>query len=160
VALLDGWLQSVSLNVFGTMPYFQFEREVFATRRQRELTTSELEHLMATAWSELCGDAIAPETVRSFAWTAPHFFIDGTWYYNFPYAFGMLFALGLLAARDADPDGFFTRFDGLLADSGMCEANALAARFGLDLRDIAFWRTSLDVFRVDADRYEELADGG
>jgi pepF/M3 family oligoendopeptidase len=160
VALLDGWLQSVSLNVFGTMAYFQFEREVFATRQQRELTADELERLMAVAWRDLCGDAIAPETVRSFAWTAPHFFIDGTWYYNFPYAFGMLFALGLLAARDANPGGFYARFDGLLADSGMCEANALAARFGFDLRDAAFWRASLDVFRADVDRFEALADGG
>ena len=50
----------------------------------------------------------------------------------------MLFGLGLLAARDRDPEGFFDRFDTLLADSGMREANNLAAEFGIDLRDPAF----------------------
>ena len=33
------------------------------------------------------------------------------------------------------------------------------AVFGIDLRDQGFWRTSLDVFRADIDRYEELASG-
>ena len=103
------------------------------------------------------GTPFDPDTVRSTDWTVSHFFIDVIWYYNFPYAFGMLFGLGLLAARDADPEGFFARFDEMLADSGMCEAAELAGRFGIDLRDPAFWRTSLDLFRADVDRYEALA---
>ena len=86
-----------------------------------------------------------------------YFFIDTLWFYNFPYAFGALFALGLLTAREAAPEGFLDRFDTLLADSGMREANELAADFGIDLRDPAFWRTSLDTFRVDVDRYEALS---
>jgi oligoendopeptidase F len=45
----------------------------------------------------------------------------------------------------------------LLADSGMGEAADLAARFGIDLRDPAFWRTSLDMYRSDVERYEALA---
>ncbi len=85
-----------------------------------------------------------------------HFFIDSLWFYNFPYAFGSLFALGLLASREAEPDGFLDRFDTLLADSGMRKANELAADFGIDLSDSAFWRASLDGFRADVERYETL----
>jgi oligoendopeptidase F len=157
VALLDGWLQALSLNVFGTLPLFNLERAIFAARRQRELSATELTELAANAWREVAGDAIDPATVRGFIWTIPHLFIDLIWYYNFPYAFGMLFGLGLLAARDAQPDGFFARFDELLADSGMSDAAELAARFGIDLRDPAFWRSSLDVYRADVARYEDLA---
>jgi oligoendopeptidase F len=134
------------------------EREVFAARRQRELAATEIDALMAGAWRDMAGDAIDPDTVPVTDWTAPHFFIDGLWYYNFPYAFGMLFGLGLLAARDANPAGFFDRFDELLADSGMHEAADLAARFGIDLRDPVFWRSGLDLFRADVDRFETLAD--
>ena len=80
-------------------------------------------------------------------------------YFNrqFPYAFGALLALGLLASREAEPEGFLDRFDTLLADSGMREASELAADFGIDLRDPAFWRASLDTFRADVDRYDSLS---
>jgi oligoendopeptidase F len=86
-----------------------------------------------------------------------HFFIDNLWFYNFPYAFGALLALGLLASRAAEPEGFPDRFDTLLADSGMREASELAAEFGIHLGDPAFWRSSLDTFRAAADRYDSLS---
>jgi oligoendopeptidase F len=58
--------------------------------------------------------------------------------------------------REAEPDGFLDRFDTLLADSGMRGASELAADFGIDLSDPAFWRASLDGFRDDVERYETL----
>lgn len=157
VALLDGWLQSLTINVFATLAMFDFEREAFAARAERELSAGEAETMMADAWRDLAGDAIDPETVWDTGWTLPHLYIDNVMYYNFPYAFGMLFALGLLTVRDAEPEGFYDRFDELLADSGMMEAPELATRFGIDLRDPAFWRSALDLFRADVDRYEALA---
>jgi oligoendopeptidase F len=159
LSLLDGWLQALTLNVFATLPMFEFEREAFARRAERELSATEVETMMATAWRDLVGDAVDAETVWSTSWTAPHLFIDNTLFYNFPYAFGMVFGLGLLGVRDANPAEFFDRFDELLADSGMVEAPELAARFGIDLRDPAFWRSALALFRADVDRYEELAEG-
>ena len=42
----------------------------------------------------------------------------------------------------------------------MFEARDLAGRFGIDLRDPAFWRASLDLFRADVDRYKSLAEMG
>lgn len=157
IAALEAWLQSFTLSTFGILPFFVFEREVFAARAERELSPSELEELMAAAWREVAGDAIDPETVWSMLWTMGHFFGDTVWYYNFPYAFGMLFALGLLAERDTDPAGFLERFDTLLADSAMRETRELAATFGIDLADPAFWRSRLDGFRADVDRFERLA---
>jgi oligoendopeptidase F len=156
LALLEESLQSLTLNTFGIMPLFAFEQVVFATRARRDLSPLELEAGMATAWRDISGDAVDPDTVWSTSWTMGHFFIDTLWFYNFPYAFGALFALGLLAVREADPDGFLDRFDTLLADSGMREADELAAEFGIDLRDPAFWRASLDSFHDDVEHYEAL----
>jgi oligoendopeptidase F len=158
VALLDGWLGALSLSVFGVLPYFHFEQEVFALRRQRALSPAELNEMMISARQMVTGDAVDPATLWATSWVAPHFFMDHRSYYNFPYAFGMLLGLGLLAVSDERPEGFIDRFDAFLADSGMCEAAELAARFDIDLRDPAFWRTSLDTFRADVARYEELAE--
>jgi oligoendopeptidase F len=157
IVQLDEWLQSFALDVFGIMPMFAFERDVFAARAQRELPASELEALMTAAWHDVAGDALDAATVWSMEWTKGHFAIDNVWYYSFPYAFGMLFGLGLLAVRDAQPEGFMDRFDLLLADSGMREAGELAAGFGIDLRDATFWQAAFDLFRADVDRYEVLS---
>jgi pepF/M3 family oligoendopeptidase len=157
LAMLEESLQSLTLDSLGIMPLFEFEREVFAERATRALAAPELEARMATAWRRLTADAVDPDTVWSMSWTQGHFFIDSVWFYNFPYAFGMLFGLGLLAVRDAEPAGFVDRFETLLADSGMREAPDLAAAFGIDLRDPAFWRASLGTFRTDVARYEVLS---
>ena len=157
LAYLEESLQSVTLNTFGIMPLFAFEQAVFATRARHELSPPELEAGMAMAWRDVTGEAVDPETVWSTSWTTGHLFIDNLWFYNFPYAFGALFARGLLAVREAEPDGFLDRFDTLLADSGMREADELAAAFGIDLRAPAFWRASLDAFHADVARYEAIA---
>lgn len=93
----------------------------------------------------MSGDAVEPETVWSTSWQAPHFVYDG-FYYNLPYAFGMLLSVAFIAAWGAHPDGFWERFDTLLADGGMREAADLTAPLGIDLRDPRFWQAGLAVF--------------
>lgn len=160
IAALETWLQAFTLSTFGILPAFAFEREVFAARTERELGSSELEELMAAALRDVAGDAVDPETVGAMMWTMGHFYDDTVWFYNFPYAFGMLFALGLLAERDANAEGFLDRFDTLLADSAMRDTGELAAGFGIDLTSPAFWQTAFDAFHGDVDRYEAAAANG
>jgi oligoendopeptidase F len=64
-ALLEQSLQGVTLNTFGIMPLFEFEQAVFATRPQRDLSPPELEACMATAWRDVAGDAVDPDTVHT-----------------------------------------------------------------------------------------------
>ena len=73
-----------------------------------------------------------------------HYF---TPFYNWPYTFGLLFGIGLYARYRDDPDRFRAGYDDLLSATGMDDAAGLAARFGIDVRDQAFWTASLDVLR-------------
>ena len=66
---------------------------------------------------------------------------------------GLLFGLGLYARYRQDPGSFHSRYDKLLASTGRADAAALAAEFGIDIRDGAFWRSSLDMIRQDVDRF-------
>jgi oligoendopeptidase F len=88
-----------------------------------------------------------------------HYYSTGISYYNYPYAFGQLFGLGLFARRAADPVGFIAAFDELLSSTGLAEAATLTARFGIDLHAPDFWRASLDVARRRIDEFEALAAG-
>ena len=73
--------------------------------------------------------------------------------------FGLLFGLGLYAQYQTDPEPFKEGYDDLLAATGMGDAAELAARFGIDIHQIDFWESSLDVLRADIDRFEKLIDG-
>lgn len=159
LAVLDSWLQAFSATIFDTHVRFLVEEEMFKRRAERELSSEELNEITRNAWCAVAGDAIAPGTTLDHRWTKPHYFISNLSYYNFPYGFGILFAAGLLAVRNSQPRNFYDRFDDLLADSGMIPAAELAARFDIDLRDPAFWRSGFAAYRVDIDRYEALLAG-
>ncbi len=77
-------------------------------------------------------------------------------FYNFPYAFGLLFGLGLYSIYQERGEEFLTEYDALLSSTGEGKAADLAAGFGIDLRDTAFWEGSLKVIEKRIDRYLAL----
>ncbi|MCC6314585.1 MAG: M3 family oligoendopeptidase [Thermomicrobiales bacterium] len=159
--ILEQSLQGSCQIVVDIVSRFDFERAVFAKRREREVTVSELCALMERAQTETYGDGLDPATYHQFMWAAKgHYYIDNYAFYNFPYLFGLLFGLGLYARYRADPTGFQTAYDALLASTGQSDAADLAARWGIDLRDKAFWESSLDVIRADVDRFVALVGEG
>ena len=79
-------------------------------------------------------------------------------FYNWPYTFGLLFGIGLYARYLEDPDSFRDGYDHLLSSTGLGDAASLGARFGIDVRDQAFWASSLDVLRGRIDELVRLVD--
>ncbi len=155
LVILDGLLEYATRVVLGATSNFLFEQAVFEKRAQRELSAAEFCALEIEAQKETRGDAIHPDHFHPYRWAyVPHYYFAT--YYNFPYIFGLLFGLGLYAQYQVDPTGFQAGYDDLLSATGLGDAADLAARFGLDIRQKAFWQASLDVLRADVDRFEKL----
>ena len=113
---------------------FLFEREVFTRREQGELTPGELCEIMAQAQRDSYGDGLDPEYLQPYMWTwKPHYYRTGLSFYNFPYAFGLLFGTGLYAIYRKRGAGFVPHYMNLLASTGEATAADLAARFGIDI---------------------------
>jgi oligoendopeptidase F len=101
------------------------------------------------------GDGLDGDALHPYMWAVKgHYF---TPFYNWPYTFGLLFGIGLYARYLDDPDRFRSGYDDLLSSTGLGEADELAARFGIDVRSIDFWRSSLDVLRTRIDDFTRLA---
>jgi pepF/M3 family oligoendopeptidase len=148
--ILEGSLQEAAGVVVDIYSRFLFESRLFEARRERELSVSELCDLMLQAQRETYGDGVEP--LHAYMWAMkPHYYFSA--FYNYPYTFGLLFGLGLYARYEAEPDEFRSGYDELLSSTGMADAATLAARFGIDTRSTAFWRSSLDVIRAEIDRY-------
>jgi pepF/M3 family oligoendopeptidase len=156
IGILNGDLVRDSMIVVSIHSRFLFEKAVCERREQRELSPSELCTLMADSQLEVFGDAIDPNGLHAYMWcVSPHYY--GLPFYNWPYTFGLLFGLGLYKRYEEDPHAFRAGYDDLLASTGMDDAAGLCARFGIDVRTMEFWKSSLDVVRERIDEFELLA---
>ncbi len=121
------------------------------------MTIDELNDLMLEVREETAGDALDPAAPFPWTWAAqPHLYLDGLAFYNLPYLIAHLFALALYARYEEDPDTFRQAFDTALAATGSAPPAFFAARFGIDLGAIDFWRAGLRAIAADVDRYTAM----
>jgi oligoendopeptidase F len=107
---------------------------------------------------ETYGDGLDERYMHRYMWTwKSHYYRSGLSFYNFPYAFGLLFGLGLYAIYKRRGAAFVPVYELLLASTGEGTAAELAGRFGIDIRDKAFWKGSLDLIAERVARFEAIA---
>ncbi len=157
LALLDASLEGACQVVVDIMSRFLFESRVFERRAERELSPEEFTSLMLEAQRETYGDGLDMNVLHPYMWAVKgHYY--GPTFYNFPYAFGLLFSLGLYARYQAEGDSFVERYDDLLSSTGLDYASELTQRFGIDIRTPDFWRASLDIVRGEVEQFERLVE--
>ncbi|HKJ38959.1 MAG TPA: hypothetical protein VJ972_09300, partial [Anaerolineales bacterium] len=157
LAILESILNGASQVVVDIYSRFLFESEVFERREKAELSVDEINEIMENAQKETFGDAIDERYLGKYMWTwKPHYYSTGLSFYNYPYAFGLLFATGLYAIYQQRGDEFVNDYKKLLASTGEASAADLAATFGIDIRTKKFWEDSLAIIGKHVDRYCEL----
>ena len=67
-------------------------------------------------------------------------------------------AVSPAAASNAQQSARDPRFGAVESFWAPGEAAELGARFGIDVREPAFWEASMDVLRVDINRFEAIVD--
>ena len=136
---------------------YLFESRFIQLRAESELSPDEICNLMLQAQKETYGDGVREETLHPYMWLwKPHYYSHDHNFYNFPYAFGHLFSLGLYSVYQREGEKFLSRYGQLLRDTGQDYARPLAARFGIDIAQIDFWRDSLKIIGGQIERYESL----
>jgi pepF/M3 family oligoendopeptidase len=156
MAILEADLQDHTQVIVDISSRFLFETQIFSRRRERELSPDEFCAIMHESQLATYGDSLEADTLHPYMWAVkPHYY--GSVFYNFPYMFGLLFALGIYAHFRESAPGFVQRYEALLSSTGMEDAGTLARRFGIDLTRPDFWEASLSLIAADIDRFELLA---
>jgi oligoendopeptidase F len=136
---------------------YLFEKLVFERRAKAELSVEELNEIMESAQKATYGDGLDENHLHKYMWTwKPHYYRSGLSFYNFPYAFGLLFGIGLYAIYKQRGEDFIPDYVDLLTNTGEAKAAELAARFGINIRKQDFWENSLQVIGKRIERYLEL----
>ncbi len=159
ISILEASLQDQNQVVVDITSRFLFEERLFAAREHRELSIDELNELMLQTQRETYGDGLDQSALHPYMWAVKgHYYSVSAPFYNYPYMFGLLFGLGLYARYQESPDSFRQSYDDLLSATGTADAATLAGRFGIDIRDRAFWDASLGIVKTDVDRFEALVN--
>jgi oligoendopeptidase F len=155
--ILEAQLSNAAQVCLDISSRFLFESHLVERRAASELSADELCELMLAAQRETYGDAVDAATYHRFMWLwKPHYYSHEHNFYNFPYAFGHLFGLGLFAIYQAEGASFVPRYRDLLRRTGQDYAAPLAAEFGLDITHRDFWRQSLAMVERQVERFERL----
>ena len=154
LGILDTFLIGASQVIVDIYSRYLFEKEVFERRAKAELSADDFCDIMLRSQQQTYGDGLDPLHLNPYMWAwKPHYYSASLSFYNFPYAFGLLFGLGLYAVYQERGKAFLPEYDALLRSTGEGTAADLAARFGLDIRQRAFWEGSLKVIERRIERY-------
>ena len=159
LALLESRLQDAAQIFCDIYSRYLFEASVFEHRKEEFLDADRLCGLMLDAQREAYGDGLDEVTLHPYMWVCKgHYYSGGLSFYNFPYAFGGLFARGLYAKYEEMGAEFVPMYKKLLNATSVCTVEDAAAIAGIDLTDRAFWEAGLAAFAADVEQFCALIE--
>ena len=139
------------------MSRYYFETSVFEKSDEAALTPEELCDLMKKAQLRSYGDGLDPEYLHPYMWCCKgHYYSVGLSFYNFPYAFGQLFAYGLYGLYQKEGASFFPLYKKVLQNAGQMPIKECVALAGIDTESKEFWRSSLDICKARIEEFLKL----
>lgn len=158
-AILENDISGAGQVIVDIYSRFLFESALFARRQEGSLSVKELNALMLQAQKDAYGEGLDHQYLHPYMWLCkPHYYSADYNYYNFPYAFGLLFAKGLYAEYQKRPEAFVKQYDELLSVTGKKSVADVAAIMDVDVRSVDFWRSSLALIKKDIETFLSLAD--
>ena len=155
LALIESQLQDATQIICDIYSRFRFEKSVFEKRPEEFMHADTLCGLMLDAQKASYGDGLDPETLHPYMWVCKgHYY--GPTFYNFPYAFGGLFARGLYAQYEKEGQSFIPKYTKLLHTTPVATAENVAKVADIDLTDKDFWRGALQTIADQIDLFCEL----
>lgn len=156
-SLLESELQDTTQIIVDIYSRFLFEKAVFEARDEQFLFSKDLEALMLDAQKQAYGDGLDHSALHPFMWVCkPHYYSADLSYYNFPYAFGGLFAKGLYALYLEQPEGFVEKYKAMLTATTVGTVEETASFMGVDITQKAFWAKALGLVEKQIEEFISL----
>lgn len=157
LALLDNILMNTTQVICDIYSRFLFEDSVFNACEDRFLMPEDLKAMMLDAQKKAYGDGLDPEYMHPYMWACKgHYYSEALSYYNFPYAFGAMLAMGLYSMYLKEGEAFLPKYNKFLHATTVMSVEDTAAVVGIDLTSKDFWRESLKSFADMIDEFVEL----
>ena len=154
LALIESQLMDATQVIVDIYSRYLFESSVFECRPSEFLSADRMCELMLDAQRKAYGDGLDEGCLHPYMWLCKgHYYSGDLSFYNYPYAFGALFARGLYARYKKDGAAFVDTYKQLLRATGTADCEDAARIAGVDLTSKDFWRAGLASI---ADQIEEF----
>lgn len=154
LALLESDLREKTQCVVDIYSRYLFETAVFEQAQGKFLMADDLKEIMLDCQRKAYGDGLDPKFLHPYMWVCKsHYYSSGLSFYNFPYAFGNLFAQGLYALYLEQGEAFIANYKEMLRTTAMHSIEEDGKQLGIDLTSKEFWKSSL---KMVADEIEEF----
>ena len=157
LALIESQLQDATQIICDIYSRFLFEKMVFEKREAEFMDADALCGLMTKAQELSYGDGLDENFRHPYMWVCKSHYYGPT-FYNFPYAFGGLFARGLYAQYEKEGAAFVPKYKKLLYTTPVATAEDTALVAGIDLTDKAFWSNALETIAQQIDLFCALVE--
>ena len=157
LALIESQLQDATQIICDIYSRFRFEAMVFANREENFMNADDLCAFMTEAQKQSYGDGLDHSCMHPYMWVCKgHYY--GPTFYNFPYAFGGLFARGLYAQYLEGGECFVPKYKKLLHTTPIATVEDTAKVADIDLTDKNFWRAALQTIADQIDLFCQLVE--
>ena len=155
--LIENQLMDACQIIVDIYSRYTFESAVFENRPNEFMSADRMCELMLGAQKKAYGDGLDSKYLHPYMWLCKgHYYSGGLSFYNFPYAFGGLFARGLFAKYKKEGKPFVETYKKLLSATSVMDIEDTAKIAGIDLKSKDFWRAGLSVIKDEIDEYERL----
>ncbi len=157
LAILESMLMDAAQIICDIYSRYLFETAVFDNRSSEFMPADRLCEMMLEAQKKAYGDGLDHDTLHPYMWLCKsHYYSGSLSFYNFPYAFGGLFARGLYVRYQQEGDAFVAKYKQMLHATTVCDVEDAAKIAGVDLTDRKFWLASLQSLAEDIDQFIAL----
>ena len=157
LALIESQLMDACQIIVDIYSRFLFESSVFENRPMEFMSADRMCELMTAAQKKAYGEGLDENALHPYMWLCKgHYYSGGLSFYNYPYAFGGLFARGLYAKYKSEGEGFVDTYKAMLKATGVMDVEECAKIAGVDLTDKNFWRQGLQSIAKRIDEFCEL----
>lgn len=157
LAILENDLSGTLQCIVDIYSRFLFEDEVFKRRINGFVSKDELCDIMENAQKQAYGNGLDHNFLHKYMWICKtHYYNADRNYYNFPYAYGVLFSKGLFSLYLKDKENFIKKYDDMLSITGKSSLYEVGKFIGVDLKSKDFWLSSLNLIIEDINKYCQI----
>lgn len=157
ILLLESSLQDSTQVIVDILSRYIFETNVVNKRKDGFMFADELSEMMLEAQKEAYGDGLDHSLLHPYMWVNKgHYYSAGLNFYNFPYAFGLLFAKGLYSIYEVEKESFLNKYDSLLEATTVNNVEEVAKIANVDLTNKEFWTNSINIIVRQIEEFIEI----
>ena len=157
LAIIEAELMDATQVIVDIYSRFLFESKVIEVRHDHGMSVNEMKEAMLDAQKKAYGDGLDSETLHPYMWAnKSHYYIPSLAFYNWPYAFGLLFAKLTFEVYKKSPDGFMEDYKKMLTATGAADVVDVAMMMDADLTKKETWKQALDGLVEKVDEFCKL----